>query len=110
MRHSIISLFVAASVVALPMGHAFAADPHTGGATGQPSQSCETTGGTGVSTDRPGNAFFAPGAPFNDVTPGNSTFHYAGQPGTPSAMNGSPNAIGQYDVACFQQSQKQQLP
>ena len=107
MRHSIISLLVAASVVGLPMYSALAANPHAGGTTGQPSQSCEDTGGTGVSTFRPGNAFFAPGSPFNDVTPGNSTFHYAGQPGTPSAANGNPKAVGQYDVACFQQSQKQ---
>lgn len=107
MKHPIFSLLVAASIVALPTGYAFAADPHTGGTTGQPSQSCETTGGTGVSTDRPGSAFSAAGSPFNDVTPGTSTFHYAGQPNTPSAANGSPNAIGQYDVACFQQSQKQ---
>ena len=107
MKHSIIGLLIAASVVGLPAGLALATDPHAGGTTGQPTQSCESTGGTGVSTFRPGNAFFAPGSPFNDVTPGTSRFHYAGQPGTPSAAHGSPNAVGQYDVACFQQSQKQ---
>ncbi|MBY0559781.1 adenylate cyclase [Hyphomicrobium sp.] len=107
MKHSIISLLFAASIAGLPMFPALAANPHAGGTTGQPSQSCETTGGIGVSTFRPGNTFSSPGSPFNDVTPGTSALHYAGQPGTPSAANGSSNAVGQYDVACFQQSQKQ---
>jgi hypothetical protein len=30
---------------------------------------------------------------------------YAGSPGTPSAANGSSNAVSQYDVACYQVSQ-----
>lgn len=107
MRYSITSLLIAASAVGFTSDLALAADPHAPGTTGQPSQSCESTGGIGVSTFRPGNAFSSPGSPFNDVTPGNSTFHYAGQPGTPSAANGNPKAVGQYDVACFQQSQKQ---
>jgi hypothetical protein len=27
---------------------------------------------------------------------------YAGNPGTPSLANGSPTAVSQYDIACFQ--------
>ena len=30
---------------------------------------------------------------------------YAGSPGTPSAEHGSPHAISEYDVACYQQTQ-----
>jgi hypothetical protein len=32
----------------------------------------------------------------------NAETRYAGSEGTPSAMNGSANAVSQYDVACFQ--------
>ena len=30
---------------------------------------------------------------------------YAGTPGTPSATNGAPNAVSEYDIACYQTSQ-----
>ena len=35
MKHSFISLFIAAFIVGLPMGLALAADPHRTGTTGQ---------------------------------------------------------------------------
>jgi hypothetical protein len=40
-------------------------------------------------------------------TPGfaNAEEHYAGSEGTPSAANGNPKAVSQYDVACFRLSQ-----
>ena len=31
---------------------------------------------------------------------------YAGSPGTPSAANGNAHAVSQYDVACYQVSNK----
>lgn len=65
---------------------------------GQPSQSCQAQppGST------PGNSVSAPGSVFNQG--GVSGNVYAGNPGTPSLANGSPLAISQYDVACFQQA------
>jgi hypothetical protein len=57
---------------------------------GQPGASC----GSPNATSEP--AGFASGGFANAETV------YAGVPGTPSAMNGSPVAVSQYDVACFQ--------
>jgi hypothetical protein len=72
----------------------FAADPHSGGATGQPNQSCQAEPST------PGNAANAPGSAFNPD--GNAGTHYAGQ--QPQNSN-NPHSVAQYDVACFQVSQ-----
>ena len=47
MKHSFISLFIAAFIVGLPMGLALAANPHASGTTGRPNQSCETPGAGG---------------------------------------------------------------
>jgi hypothetical protein len=72
---------------------AFAADPHSGGSTGQPSQSCqaEPTGPPGLISTTNGFARVAVNV-------------YAGSPGTPSLANGNAHAVSQYDVACFQVS------
>jgi hypothetical protein len=106
MKHLIACLAIASPLIGLSSG-VFAAST---GTPGQPSQSCEDSG-IGVPTNRPGNAFSSNGATFNDsTTPGTSTLHYAGNPDTASlAHAGSINAVSQYDVACFQQSQKGQL-
>ena len=58
--------------------------------TGQPNTSCEVflVAPPGFSTGGFANA-------------GNV---YAGSPGTPSAANGNPNAVSQYDVSCYQLS------
>ena len=70
---------------------AFAANPP---GQGQPSQSC------GSST--------APQSPpgFNSGGFSNAESHYAGSDGTPSAANGNSHAVSQYDVACYQVSQR----
>jgi hypothetical protein len=61
-------------------------------ATGQPNQSCETSG------TRPGNASTAPGSAFNpDGTAGTK---YAGEQ-TQNSKN--PRSVSQYDVACTKQ-------
>ena len=83
-RVSIIFVVLLVLTVAL-VGTAFAADPHTGGATGQPSQSCQNPG----TTTTPGHAADAPGSAFN--------------PG--GVAGGVYNETSQYDVACFQNSQ-----
>ena len=61
--------------------------------TGQPNQSCETTG------TPPGNASSAPGSAFNPE--GNAGTHYAGE--QPQNSN-NPHSVSQYDVACSKQS------
>ena len=84
---------------------AFAADPHSGGATGQPGQTCLSS----TAPNEPGNAANSPGAPFNEVN-GTAGSVYAGSghaatvSGNPNA-NSNPTAASQYDVACFQVSQ-----
>src|SRR5690348_9152485 len=107
MKHLSIALLTAACVVGLPMGLALAANPHAAGTTGQPNQSCEDlSAGLPVGTFRPGNSFTSNGT-FNPD--GTAAQHYAGNGphGPPSGVNGAAHAVSQYDVACFQQSQKQ---
>jgi len=79
-------------------GLGFAANPHdSSNPTGQPNQSCQATIVT------PGNADSAPGSAFNPD--GNAGTHYAGQQPQNSK---NPNSVAQYDVACFQQTQRVQ--
>jgi hypothetical protein len=82
-----------AFVLAATAQPAMAANPHSGGSTGQPTKSC------GSAT--------APTMPHGFSTGGfaNAGTVYAGIPGTPSATNGNAHAVSQYDVACFQISQ-----
>src|SRR5438552_18814988 len=89
-----------AIVVCCPLGSvALALDPHTGGIKGQPSQnplsSCE------VSTMHPGNAASAPGSAFKDG--GVAGTKYAGEQ---SQNSKNPKSVSQYDVACFQQTNR----
>jgi hypothetical protein len=96
------------SVVVLTMlfaAPALAADPHSGGATGQPLQTCLSA----TAPNEPGHASASSGAPFNEVN-GHAGSVYAGSghaatvSGNPNA-NSNPTAASQYDVACFQVSQ-----
>ena len=73
-------------------GSVLAQDPHSGGATGQPNQSCQDFGQF-PNLNVPG--FNTNG--FNNV----ATAHYAGS--QPQNSN-NPHSVSQYDVACFQQS------
>jgi hypothetical protein len=74
---------------------AFAANPHTGGTTGQPNCSCEST------PSPPGNASEARGSAFSPT--GIAGTHYAGEQPQNSK---NPKSVSQYDVACFQQTQR----
>jgi hypothetical protein len=74
---------------------ALAKDPHTSGLKGQPNQSCE------VSMVMPGHSASAPGSAFNPN--GIAGTKYAG---TQPQNSKNPKSVSQYDVACFQQSQK----
>ena len=77
-------------VLAFPPVTSVFADQNPNG-TGQPSQSCQAQ----------------PNSPLGFLTDGfaHAESVYAGSDGTPSQANGSPNAVAQYDVACFQVSQ-----
>lgn len=68
-------------------GTALAVSP---GTTGQPSQSCGSTG-----------ANFAP-AGFNTTGFAHAGTVYAGSDGTASLNSGNSHAVSQYDVACLQ--------
>jgi hypothetical protein len=102
MKRLKISIATSACILALTGSQAFATDPHSGGSTGRPTQSCQDLGLT-----TPGNSASSPGSPFNEPTAtspgGNAGTHYAGNGPTNSA-NGQ---ASQYDVACFQQSSHQ---
>lgn len=90
------------------VGASLAADPHSGGGTGQPSQTCLSA----TAPQTPGNASTSPGSPFNEPGSGGNPnnpggvagTHYAGQQPQNSQ---NPNSVAQYDVACFQVSNNQ---
>jgi hypothetical protein len=89
---------VAAIVGALLLptaGTALAADPHTLGSTGQPSQSCQTT------PPFPGKTGTSPGSAFN----GSAGSVYANPGSRGGLSSGNSQVVAQYDVACFQLSQ-----
>ena len=69
-------------------------------ATGQPSQTCLSS----TAPNEPGQAASAPGSAFNETGPGTAGTVYAGN-GVSATTPASPNAVSQYDVACFEVSQ-----
>jgi hypothetical protein len=88
------TIFVLAVMLVLTValaGTALAADPHSGGGTGQPNQSCQVT------TTTPGQAASAMGSAFNPG--GVAGGVYAG---TQSQNTINQHTFSQYDVACFQ--------
>lgn len=70
-------------------------DPHTGGSTGRPGQTCQDLGNP---PPTPGNSANAAGSPF-DATGIAGTKYAGAQP-----QNSQNGQASQYDVACFQQS------
>lgn len=84
--------------LALPSGGlVLAADPHTSGSTGQPSQSCQATNPPAF----PGNTGSSPGSAFN----GTANAIYANPNTQGGISSGNSHVVAQYDVACFQQTQ-----
>jgi hypothetical protein len=88
--------FFSAALMLPTAGSAFADDPHAGGTTGQPNQSCGNTTPPAV----PGNTGNSPSSAFNGSA-GNVYPNPTSQEGTSS---GNPNVVAHYDVACFQQA------
>ena len=79
------------NLLAVPTAISAARNP---AGTGQPSQSC----GSPTAAKEP-NGFGTGGF-------SNAEAHYAGSDGTPSQANGNSHAVSQYDVACYQVSNK----
>ena len=75
---------------------AIAGNPHSGGMTGQPNQSCEVTIVT------PGNSASARGSAFNPK--GVAGAVYANPTSRGGISSGNSHVVAQYDVACFQQT------
>jgi hypothetical protein len=79
-----------------PRGPGVASAAANPSGTGQPSRSCLSQSAAA----EPGRSASARGSAFNK-NGGIAGGVYAGSPGTPSAANGSSNAVSQYDVACY---------
>ena len=96
-RRVLITTGTVAAVAAGASSGAFAApNPVGSGQPGTASVGGASCGSAG-STSQP-NGFGTNGF-------ANAAAVYAGSPGTPSATNGAPNAISEYDIACYQQTQ-----
>ena len=97
MRTRFACVGIALVLPALQVVHAAAnTSPNGPGQPGAPGTTCQQFVVT------PGASVSAHGAPFNPT--GQAGNVYAGNPGTPSLLHGSSNAVSQYDVACFQQT------
>lgn len=95
LRRAIFSVGVGVLLIVGSAEGVLAADPHSGGGTGQPNQTCLSS----TAPQTPGNASTSPGSPFNE--PGSG-----GNPDNPGGTGGQHYAAtSQYDVACFQVSQ-----
>lgn len=90
MRKVLVTFLAAAALSgAAPLAAIAASNPNPTG-HGQPSASC---GSAGAEQQPPG---------FGTAGFANAEGVYAGSDGTPSLANGSPKAVSQYDVACYQ--------
>jgi hypothetical protein len=87
-------------LLAFGAGTASAASNPSPTRTGQPSQTCLSS----TAPSEPGGAAGAPGSAFDETTPGTAGTVYAGN-GVSATTAGSPHAVSQHDVACFQVSQ-----
>jgi len=112
MKHVITALGLGACVVLSSASVALAADPHNAAnPTGQPGAaagSSFTCGSPGF-TSTPSGSVNGNSSPFNTIDPTKS-INYAGNAGNPTADKGVGNpahSISEYDVACFQATQKQ---
>src|SRR5215467_6428001 len=99
-----ITIATLAAALVFPLASpAFADDPHSGGTTGRPNQSCQDLGLTtpGHAANSPGSPFHEPNTLFPGDPGGNAGLHYAAN----QPQNSRNGQAAQYDVACFQQSQ-----
>ncbi len=102
MINKTIVYIMALAIVGLSVIGIVSADPSPNG-PGQPGAPNNTCGPSNPVT--PGGSSSAPGSVFNGS--GVAGTVYAGNPGTASLQHAnSPHAVSQYDIACFQVSQK----
>ena len=99
MKYNMICVAIGALLL-VPASAAFGAST---GTQGQPNQTCGVT--TGPAT--PGNSASAQGSAFNSGGVAPSVYAGTQRQIDKSGGNASPNAVAQYDVACFQVNQKQ---
>ena len=100
MRRLLAAMAIAGFMVAIPSAAFADTSPNGPGQPGAPGTTC----GSPNATVTPGNSANANGSPFNPS--GQAGTVYAGNPGTASAEHAnSSNAVSQYDIACFQNSQ-----
>jgi len=93
LRKKLAVVLAATLMLALSSGPAAFAAPNPSG-TGQPGAECGELG----ATEAP--------AGFSTGGFANAEERYAGSEGTPSAANGGSHAVSQYDVACYQVTNK----
>lgn len=98
MKTKLITILVAGLSCALGTV-ALAADPHTSGTKGQPSQSCQVTMVT------PGHSATALGSAINPN--GTAQVVYANPTSQGGISSGNTHVVAQYDVACFQQTMRE---
>ncbi len=96
MKRLVAAIALVAALALSSGGLALAADPHTSGSTGQPSQSCQAT----TPPAFPGSTGNSPGSAFN----GKANAIYANPDTQGGISSGNSHVVGQYDVACFQQT------
>jgi hypothetical protein len=89
MRRTSIVIPLVAAALFVPSAQAFAANPP---GTGQPGQSCQD-----LEPNTPGHSSASPGSPFNEPQINSANGGTGGQHYSEKS---------QYDVACFQMSQK----
>jgi hypothetical protein len=106
MKRITTSLAIGACLLFSSVGAVLAGtSPNGPGQPGAPGTTCGSSNAGSV----PGSTAGANGSPFNPN--GQAGQVYAGNPLTASAMNaGSSHAVSQYDIACFQVSNKPQMP
>lgn len=95
-KKSLIGLSAGLVMNILIVGATFAASNPAG--TGQPGTPTVSCGATTPA----GNATMEPKGLTTSAFLNTATQMYAGSLGTPSLANGSPKAVSQYDIACYQ--------
>lgn len=98
MKRLIVLTLVAGALMVPSARTALAANPHTSSPTGQPNQSCQDTAPPAF----PGHTVSSPGSAFN----GSAGNVYANPTSQGGISSSNVHVASQYDVACFQQTQR----
>jgi len=120
MKSLLVSLVAVGACLVMPSVASAASNPN---GTGQPNQTCQNFVVSGSVLATPGQhsgtvvqgAANSPGSVFNEPFPFGTGTTFGGQGGqsyggTVPGVGTPPGAPSQYDVACYQQTQKPQVP